>query len=103
MNDCAKTQTTVAALRNACKRYGAVTAVDRVTLDIHRGEALALLGPNGAGKTTIVNLLLGLAWPTSGTVELFGLSPREVAGAPPHRRHAARRAAWRPRTCSRSH
>ena len=79
MNDCAKTQTTVAALRNACKRYGAVTAVDRVTLDIHRGEALALLGPNGAGKTTIVNLLLGLAWPTSGTVELFGLSPREVA------------------------
>ena len=79
MNDSAKSQTAVAALRNVSKRYGAVAAVDRLTLETRRGEVLALLGPNGAGKTTSINLLLGLTWPTSGTAELFGLSPREVA------------------------
>ncbi|MGB9429375.1 MAG: ABC transporter ATP-binding protein [Gammaproteobacteria bacterium] len=79
MGSHANSQTTIAALRNVSKRYGAVTAVDRVTLEVRRGEVLALLGPNGAGKTTSINLLLGLAWPTSGGVELFGLSPREVA------------------------
>lgn len=72
-------QTSIAALRNVSKRYGQVTAVDRLSLEIHPGELLALLGPNGAGKTTSINLLLGLAWPSSGKVELFGLSPREVA------------------------
>ncbi|MGH8312196.1 MAG: ABC transporter ATP-binding protein [Gammaproteobacteria bacterium] len=72
-------QDTIAALRDVTKRYGQVTAVDRLSLDIRRGEVLALLGPNGAGKTTSVNLLLGLAWPSSGSVELLGLSPREVA------------------------
>ncbi|MGH8307834.1 MAG: ABC transporter ATP-binding protein [Gammaproteobacteria bacterium] len=71
--------TTIAALRNATKRYGTVTAVDHLNLNIHRGEVLALLGPNGAGKTTSVNLLLSLAWPTSGSVELFGQSPCEVS------------------------
>ena len=73
------TRTTIAALKGVSKRYGQVTAVDCINLEIRRGEVLALLGPNGAGKTTSVNLLLGLAWPTSGTVELFGLPPREVA------------------------
>lgn len=79
MNHTADTRTTIAALRNATKRYGTVTAVDHLNLNIHRGEMLALLGPNGAGKTTSVNLLLSLAWPTSGSVELFGLSPCEVS------------------------
>ena len=79
MNDSRDTRGAIAALRNVSKRYGTVNAVDRVTLEIRRGEALALLGPNGAGKTTSINLLLGLARPTSGTVELFGLSPHEVA------------------------
>ncbi|MCS6799435.1 MAG: ABC transporter ATP-binding protein [Myxococcota bacterium] len=39
---------------------------------VRRGEAFGLLGPNGAGKTTTIKLLLGLAWPTSGTIRLFG-------------------------------
>lgn len=79
MDNIADTRAPIAVLRNVSKRYGQVTAVDQLSLEIRRGEVLALLGPNGAGKTTSVNLLLGLAWPTSGSVELFGLSPREVA------------------------
>ncbi len=79
MNHTADTQTAIAALKNVTKRYGAITAVDHLSLDIHRGEVLALLGPNGAGKTTSVNLFLSLAWPTSGSVELFGQSPCEVS------------------------
>ncbi|MGH7169793.1 MAG: ATP-binding cassette domain-containing protein, partial [Gemmataceae bacterium] len=69
----------IAQLNHASKRYGTVTAVDRLSLDIRRGEMLALLGPNGAGKTTTVNLLLGLSWPSTGSAEIFGLSPCEVS------------------------
>jgi ABC-2 type transport system ATP-binding protein len=69
----------VAALRGAVKRYGRVTALDGLDLAIHAGELLALLGPNGAGKTTAVNLLLGLARPTAGSAQLFGLDPRSRA------------------------
>jgi ABC-2 type transport system ATP-binding protein len=65
----------VADLDHATKRYGAVAALDNVTLRVRRGEAVALLGPNGAGKTTAVRLLLGLAAPTSGRVALFGAPP----------------------------
>lgn len=79
MSKIAYSEPSIAALRNVSKRYGQVTAVDRLTLDIHRGEVLALLGPNGAGKTTSLNLLLGLAWPNSGSVELFGQSPKDVS------------------------
>ncbi|MGA7964334.1 MAG: ABC transporter ATP-binding protein [Gammaproteobacteria bacterium] len=70
---------TVARLADITKRYGNVTAVDDLNLDVHQGEILALLGPNGAGKTTSVNLLLGLAQPTAGQAELFGRPPREIA------------------------
>ncbi|MGH8127821.1 MAG: ATP-binding cassette domain-containing protein [Gammaproteobacteria bacterium] len=70
---------TIAKLANITKRYGSVTAVDALNLDIRQGEILALLGPNGAGKTTSVNLLLGLAQPTAGRAELFGHPPREIA------------------------
>jgi ABC-2 type transport system ATP-binding protein len=65
----------VAALRNVTKRYGPVTAVDRLDLAVVTGEILAVLGPNGAGKTTSINLLLGLLAPDEGSVELFGGKP----------------------------
>ena len=58
----------IAELRGVTKRYGAVTALDGINLEICRGQLLALLGPNGAGKTTAVRLLLGLARPNSGQV-----------------------------------
>jgi ABC-2 type transport system ATP-binding protein len=67
----------IAEIRNVTKRFGPVTALADVNLEIHRGELLALLGPNGAGKTTAVRLLLGLACPDKGTVRLFGRDARE--------------------------
>ena len=64
---------------DATRRYGDVTALDRVNLDVRAGELVGLLGPNGAGKTTLVNLLVGLRRVTSGRVELFGGDPRDPA------------------------
>jgi ABC-2 type transport system ATP-binding protein len=55
------------------KRYGKVTALDTLDLEVHAGEVLGFLGPNGAGKTTTIRLLLGLIRPTSGGAEIFGL------------------------------
>src|SRR5262245_15325322 len=57
------------------KRYGEVTAVDRLDLTIARGEVVALLGPNGAGKSTTIDMMLGLTRPDSGTVSVFGVAP----------------------------
>ncbi|MFC4852873.1 ABC transporter ATP-binding protein [Actinophytocola glycyrrhizae] len=60
------------------RRYGDVTAVDDVSIEIPAGQVLGLLGPNGAGKSTIVNMFVGLRRPTEGRVELFGHNPRDV-------------------------
>ncbi len=57
------------------RRFGAVTALDGIDLSIATGETVALLGPNGAGKSTAIGLLLGLIEPTSGSVEVLGLTP----------------------------
>ena len=69
----------VAALVGVTKRYGAVAALDGLSLTLKRGEVLALLGPNGAGKSTAIRCLLGLIAPTSGTARVFGRDPREPA------------------------
>ncbi|MGW2226371.1 ABC transporter ATP-binding protein [Streptomyces formicae] len=63
------------------KSYGDVRAVDALTLDLRPGETVALLGPNGAGKSSTLDLLLGLRQPDSGTVRIFGTSPREAITA----------------------
>ena len=57
------------------KRYGAVTAVDGLSLDVAEGETLALLGPNGAGKTSTVECCEGYRRPDAGTVRILGLDP----------------------------
>jgi ABC-2 type transport system ATP-binding protein len=55
------------------KHFGDVVALDRLTLEVGKGEIVGLLGPNGAGKTTTLRALLGLIKPTSGRAEIFGL------------------------------
>jgi ABC-2 type transport system ATP-binding protein len=54
------------------KHYGALAAVDRVSLRVEPGEIYALLGLNGAGKTTMIRMLLGMVRPTSGHVSVLG-------------------------------
>lgn len=68
----------VARLVNVSKKYGAVSALTDVALELESGRITAVLGPNGAGKTTAVKLLMGLTRPTSGHVALFGADPRSV-------------------------
>jgi ABC-2 type transport system ATP-binding protein len=67
----------VVELIEAAKTFGPVTALDRITLRVEPGEAVAVLGPNGAGKTTAISLMLGLRTPTAGCARLFGRDPRE--------------------------
>jgi len=74
MNDSA----VVARLDGASKRYGGLLALDRVDLEVRRGEVLALLGPNGAGKTTAISLLLGLLCADTGTATLFDAAPQAL-------------------------
>jgi len=69
----------IANLEGASKRYGAVLALDQVSLGLQRGEVLAVLGPNGAGKTTAISLLLGLLRPDAGSARVFGLAPQSLA------------------------
>jgi simple sugar transport system ATP-binding protein len=54
------------------KRFGAVTAVDGVSLDLRRGEILGILGDNGAGKSTLIKILTGFQPPTSGRLFIDG-------------------------------
>ncbi|MGH3436907.1 MAG: ABC transporter ATP-binding protein [Sciscionella sp.] len=67
------------------KVYGDTVAVDRLDLEVPAGAVLGMLGPNGSGKTTTIRMLLGLATPTSGEVELLGHRlPSGAAAALPH-------------------
>jgi ABC-2 type transport system ATP-binding protein len=59
-------------LRSVTKRYGPLTALDGVSLDLARGEFFGLLGPNGAGKSTTMSLIAGLRAPDAGTLTLAG-------------------------------
>ncbi|MFI5802433.1 ABC transporter ATP-binding protein [Streptomyces sp. NPDC051561] len=70
--------TTAVHFDGVSKSYGQVQAVAGLSLDLHPGETVALLGPNGAGKSTTLDLLLGLRQSDSGTVSLFGGTPREA-------------------------
>jgi branched-chain amino acid transport system ATP-binding protein len=58
--------------RNLTRRWGGLVAVDRVSLDLRRGEVHAVIGTNGAGKSTLINILSGEIPPSEGGVELLG-------------------------------
>lgn len=62
-------------IRNLTKRYGPLTAVDGVSLDVADGEMYGLIGPDGAGKSTVYKILATLLRADSGTVSIFGLDP----------------------------
>jgi ABC-2 type transport system ATP-binding protein len=67
-----------ARARGISKRFGQVIALDGVDLDIFAGQVHGLVGPNGAGKTTLLGLLLGLALPDAGTLEILGTPVRRT-------------------------
>ena len=60
------------AVRNATRRFGAVTALDDVSLDLHAGEVVALVGDNGAGKSTLIKCVSGALRLHGGTIEIDG-------------------------------
>ena len=70
------TEENILVTRGLTKRFGnnkkGITAVNNLDLEVHRGEVFGFLGPNGSGKTTTIGMLLGLIWPTSGSIEFFG-------------------------------
>ena len=74
----------VAGLR---KRYGDVTAVDGVDLEIKRGEFFTMLGPSGSGKTTTLRVIAGFERPDEGTVELRGRDVSQPAAVRARREH----------------
>jgi len=108
------------------KRYGSFTAVDRLDLDVRRGEVFCLLGPNGSGKTTFLRMLAGYLSPSAGILTVAGhdivrdglAAKRKIGYAPesvplyghmrgcarcrpmrPGRRCGARPNCWRSATC----
>lgn len=67
--------TTVISCRSLAKRFGAITALDGLDLEVTEGEIHGFLGPNGSGKTVTIRILLGLIRPDGGTATLFGADP----------------------------
>ncbi|MGE3144227.1 MAG: ABC transporter ATP-binding protein [Pseudorhodoplanes sp.] len=70
-------------IETVTRRFVGITAVDRVSLDVGRGEFVALLGPSGCGKTTLLRMLAGFERPDEGRIVLDG---EDITAAPPHRR-----------------
>src|SRR5512138_1637745 len=64
--------TTVLQAQSLTKRYGELTAVSDLSLEVCEGEVFGLLGPNGAGKTTSINMICGLLKPDAGQVTIRG-------------------------------
>lgn len=62
--------------RGLSRKFGTLTALDAVDVEVAQGESVAVFGPNGAGKTTLVRILTSTLRPTSGTVRIGGLDPR---------------------------
>jgi len=80
------------SLRGLTKRFGALVAVDGLTLDVRRGELFGVVGPDGAGKTTTLRMLAGVMRPTAGTAVVEGVDVgAEPERAKPHLAYMAQR------------
>jgi len=75
--------TAALTLDKLSKRFGSVTAVDAVSLEVRPGELIVLLGPSGCGKTTTLRMIAGFVPPSTGDIRLDGAS---ITALPPHRR-----------------
>ena len=75
-------RTPVLEVGGLVKRFGGLTAVDQLSLQVRQGEIVSLVGPNGAGKTTVFNLVSGVLRASAGSIRLLG---RELLGLPAHR------------------
>ncbi len=67
--------------KDVVQRFGGLTAVNRVTMQIEDGQIVGLIGPNGAGKTTFFNVITGVNTPDEGSVHFLG---EEITGTPAH-------------------
>jgi len=74
--------TNLLEVRGLSKRFGGLTALDGLDLDLEQGQILGVIGPNGAGKTTLFSLIAGSRTPSGGDVYLRG---RRITGEPAHR------------------
>lgn len=71
-------------IESLTKRFGAIVAVDDLSLSVPTGEVFGFLGPNGAGKSTTIRLLLGLIRPSAGSAHVFGIPANDVQRAHHH-------------------
>src|SRR5579859_489502 len=71
----------VLEVRGLTKRFGGLTAVKNLGLNLHGGEILGLIGPNGSGKSTAMKSIMGIERPTAGSVMFQG---QDIAGQPAH-------------------
>jgi len=72
----------ILTIDNLTKRFGGVTAVNGINLEVMPKETIAIIGPNGAGKTTFYNMVSGRMLPTEGNITLDG---QDITGLPPHK------------------
>ena len=70
---------TLLSIKNLTMKFGGVTALNDVNIDVKKGEILALIGPNGAGKTTVFNVITGVYKATSGVISFEGTEIRDQA------------------------
>lgn len=72
--------TAAVSTQSLSRKFGRVTALNAVGLEVPEGAIYALVGPNGAGKTTLIKVLMNIFQPTTGTAQVLGIDSRKVAG-----------------------
>src|SRR5882672_11188648 len=66
-------------LKSVTKKFGEITAVNKVTFSVKEGELMALLGPSGGGKTTVLRMIAGLEMPTAGDIFIRGMRVNDLS------------------------